>query len=401
MEEKEFNLWKLLEVVALRLRFILIFVLSITLAAVVVSFLLPKWYQATTLALPPKEEGFNLGHSGSLEEMISLTSGLQLPIMATPSDIYARMLSSRTLAERVIKANDLDKYYDLVLGEDLYAKLQKRSRFRVTPEGLLEISFTDKSAAMAARIANSFAAELDGLSREIATSRARTAREFIENRLVIVSRELDSARMALKEFQDKYKAIDLDRQTQLAIESAVGLKVDLAKSEIELNVKEKSLSPNHPDLVLLRRRIEEIKKQINALETGGSSNSYLSLPISEVPLLKIKYAELTSQLLVSESLYKVLSEQYEQARIQEKIDAPTVSILDKAYPPELAIRPQKRIIVAVAFFISLILAVFLALFLNYLENLKLNSPENYKRARFFYSTFLGWLPGIKKASKNI
>lgn len=401
MEEKVFNLWKLLEVIALRMRFIALFVLSATAISVAVSFLLPRWYQATVLVLPPKEEGFKLGWSGRLDEMISLTSGLRLPVMATPTDIYARILGSRVVAERVADSNNLREYYDAHSSEELLAELDKRSEFRVTSEGLLEIKYVDKNPETAARVANSFAEELDNMNRLTASSRARITREFIEKRLDEVSQDLDSARAELQEFQNSYKAIDLDKQTQLAIESAIGLKVDLAQNEIELNVMEKSLSPTHPEVIVLRRRANEIKKQINALEFGNGDGSYLNLPISEVPALKIKYAELNSRLKISEALYQILSEQYEQAKIREKMDTPTISIIDRAHPPELPIRPQKTIIVASTFVISLILAVFLALIANYMEHLKMNSPEDFNRARLFYQTLFGWLPGVKKPEKTV
>ncbi|UCD93431.1 MAG: hypothetical protein JSU69_06560 [Candidatus Zixiibacteriota bacterium] len=397
--DTEFNLWKLLEVIARRIKFILFFVLAITAVSVIISLLLPRWYLATALILPPKEESSELGWTGTLEEMISLTSGLPLPIMATPTDIYARILGSRALAERVIDANNLKEYYNAYSMQDLLDKIKKRAKFRVTPEGLLEITYMEKDAEKAARFANSFVEELDKMNREIVTTRARLTREFIKRRLGEVSGELDSARSELQQFQDQYKAVDLDRQTQLAIESAVGLKIDLATNEIEINVKEKTLSSTHPEVVNLKRRVEEIKKQITALEFGGSNSSYLNLPISEVPALKIKYAELTSRLRVSETLYKILSEQYEQAKIHEKMNTPTISVIDRAYPPELAIKPQKRIIVSVTFAVSLIVAVIIALLLNYLENLRKTSPEDYERARFFYMTVLGWVPGIRRTSK--
>jgi len=400
MEEKEFNLWKLLEVIARRIRFIIIFVLIVTVITAAISLLLPRWYLATTLVLPPKNEGLKLGWGGSIDQATSITSGLSQPVMATPTDIYARILGSRALLERVIDKNNLSDYYALQGRSDLIDRVSRQSDFRVTPEGLLEMSYLDKDAGMAAVIVNSFAEELDALNRELASSRARQAREFIEGRLSSVSADLDEAREDLREFQNLHKAVDLDRQTQLAIESAVGLKVDLARNEIDLNLKEKSLSSNHPDVVMLRRRINEIKQQINTLEFGGSDSTYLNLPISEVPQLRIRYAELTGRVQIAETLFRLLSEQYEQAKIQEMMDTPTISIIDRAYPPELPIKPQKRIIVTIAFIISFIVAVFLALFFNYLENLKLSSPEDYGRARYFIGTIFGWLPGVKKAARK-
>jgi len=400
MEEKNFNLWKFLEIIALKIKFIIIFVLIVTVIAAAVSLLMPRWYKASSLILPPKEEGFKLGWAGaSLDDMLSLTSGLKLPVMATPTDVYARILKSRSLAERVIKANNLSDYYNLPYGEDLLAEVEKNSEFNVTPEGLLEISYMDKNPEMAAKVANSFADELDMSNREIASSRAKVAREFIEKRLHIVKGELDSARIELREFQKTNKAIDLDKQTQLAVEAAVNLKVELAKYEIDINVKEKTLSPNHPDVIGLKRRVEEIKKQIRELEYGGTDSSYLNLPISQVPMLKIRYAELTSRVQISERLYEVLTEQYEQAKIQEKMNTPTISILDRAHPPELAVKPKRRIIVTFAFILSLLTAILISLILNYFEILKKKSPDDYQRADLFFRTLFWWLPGVKKPNR--
>jgi len=383
----------------MRIKFIFLFVFFVTLISIVVSLLLPRWYQATAVLLPPRESGFNTGWSSN-DDSYSLTSGFRLPIMATPSDIYARILESRQLAERVIVAGDLQTYYGTDEPEGAIKIAYKRADFRVTPEGLLEISYTDKSPTKASEIANAYADELDKMTRELISTRARVTREFIAGRLEEVARDLDSARNAMKDFQDNHKAIDLDRQTQLAIESAVELKISLANSEIELNVKEHTLSATHPDVVSLRRKIAEIKKQIKALEFGGSDSTYLNLPISEVPALKIQYAEIAGRLKVSESLYEILSEQYEQAKIVEKAVTPNVSILDRAYPPDLAIKPQKRKIVIFTFVLSLIFAVILVLILNYIENLKQNSPDDYARFRLFYGTLFGWLPGVKKAPKR-
>jgi uncharacterized protein involved in exopolysaccharide biosynthesis len=399
MDEKEFNLWRLLEVVSQRIRFIVVFVLAAAVISSTIALILPKWYKATVLVIPPKEGSMQFG-SGGVEEMISLTAGLVLPTRATPSDIYARILASRNMAERVIKANKLEEYYNIHSTGELYEKLAELSHFRVTEEGLLEIAFIDKDASKAAAIANSYATELDIMSRELSTSRARTTREFIGNRLMEVSRELDSARTALNEFQQKYKAIDLDRQTQLAIEAAVNLKVTLAENEIDLKIKEKTLSSSHPEVITLRRKVEEIKARIRDLEEGVENGSYLSLPVAEIPALKSRLAELTSRVKVSETLYEILSEQYEQAKIQEKMDTPAISILDKAYPPELPFKPRKAVIVLVSVGLSFIVSIILALFMNYISRLETESPDDYRRAMNFLYLLCGWIPGIKKKDRR-
>ncbi len=396
MDEGHFNLWKLLEVIARRIRFILVFVFLITGGSIIVSLLLPRWYESVALLMPPREEGFKLGWASGTEDLYSLTSGVRLPLMATPSDIYARILYSRKMAERIVVANNLIEYYNVESMEAALKELDKRSDFLVTAEGLLQIKCIDKQAGWSAQLANSFASELDRMTRELAADRAKLTKKFISNRLSEVSVDLDSARVELENFQKENKAIDLDRQTQLAIEAAVGLKVDLATNEIELNVKEQSLSSTHPQVISLKRRVSEIKKQIRTLEFGGADSSYLNLPISEVPALKIKYAEIMSRLKLSETLFQLLTEQYEQAKIQEQMITPTISVLDRAYPPDVAIKPQKRIIVVATFALSILLALFIVLFQDYLIRLQKRSPDDFERIRYFYITLFGWWPGIKK-----
>lgn len=396
MDESRFNLWRLLEIIALRLRFIVVFVLAVTILSAITAFLLPKYYRARVLLLPPKDEQLKLGQGAGIQDFVSITSGLALPVRATPTDIYARILKSRSIADRVIEGNKLKEHYDLESVVEVLNRLEERSDFRVTDEGLLEISFSDRNPQMAADVANSYAAELDRLNREVTSTRARITREFIGNRLMEVARELDSARTALRQFQSRHKAIDLGQQTQLAIQSAVNLKVALAENEMELNLKEQSLSASHPEVITLKRRVEQIRDQISSLEFGSKDSSFLNLPVSEVPLLKVRLAELTSRVQVSEALFQILTEQYEQAKIQEKMDTPTISVLDAAYPPELPYSPQKKMIVAVAAALALILAIFFALMLDYFDNLRKKAPADYNRAALFFNTLLGWIPGVRK-----
>jgi len=400
MEEHEFNLWRLLEVIALRARFIIVLVAIATIVSVIVAFALPRWYQASTLLIPPKGDTANVGMIGNLNTILSLTSGLEQPITATPTDIYARILGSRTMSERVISANDLARHFGTQSLPQLLELLKKRVEFKTTREGLLEIIFEDKDPQLAAQVANSYADQFDLLNRELSISRAQTMREFIEKRLADVGADLDSARRELEEFQRVHKAVDLDRQTQLAIESAVSLKVALAENEIDLNVKEQTQSSSHPDVVSLKRRISEIRQQINNLEFGGRDSSYLNLPVASVPGLRIRFAELSARVEISERLYQMLAEQYEQAKLQEKMTTPTISVLDPAFPPDKPFRPRKSLIVLATFAVSLLIALFLALFFHYLEQLQKTSPQDYDRAQRFFGVFFGWVPGIGKSTKK-
>ena len=74
----------------------------------------------------------------------------------------------------------------------------------------------------------------------------------------------------------------------------------------------------------------------------------------------------------------MLTELYEEARIKEQKDTPTISVLETAYPPEIKYKPNRSIIVLATFFASFILAVFISLFADYLENLRRTSPSDFE-----------------------
>jgi len=147
----------------------------------------------------------------------------------------------------------------------------------------------------------------------------------------------------------------------------------------------------------LRRRRELVREQLVQLEENNPDSSFFSLPVASIPTLRGQYEEFYSRVRVGESLYRILLEQLEQVKIQENEKTPTISILDRARPPDTKSKPKRTMIVGGTFGLSVIFAVFVAAFLEYLVRLKQRSPEDYVRARYFIDAFFGWLPGVKKS----
>lgn len=381
------NFWRLLEVIALHKRMIFGMVSVATLASAIISLLLPQWYRAEALLLPPKEDRLALSASGSgMAEWASITGGLNLPVMVTPSDVYVRMLGSRVTLDRVIDSFDLIKSYDVKNLTEARMAVEEYADFKVTPEGLILIRYEDKDPVRAAQITNAFVAELDRVNKEIFARRTEESRTFIQETLADARVELDFARAALRSFQELNRTINLDQQTSLTINSAATLKADLGSTEVELSLKRRSLSESHPEVIELSGKVSALKNKISELEFGSSDSSYFSLPVAETPRLMAALAELTTRVRIAENLFENLRLQLNEVRIQEKKEAPNLPVLDPATPPELRFWPKRNLIVGVSFAISLALAIFLALFIEYLAGLERRSPEDFRRASFFLRT---------------
>jgi len=394
------NFWLFLELMARRRSLIVGLVLICTAIAVVTSFLLPKWYEAKAVLLPPKDLSSSGQGLGYLAELSSLTKGLDLPVMVTPSDVYARMLKSRSIAVRVIEQFDLlSRFKDDNLTE-AYETLMHRASFKVTGEGLLEVTFMDRDPQIAADVTNAFVRELERVNKEIVTARIRQNREFIEDRLEGVKATLDSARQDFEDFQLAHKAIDFSQQTRLAIEQAIGLKVQLAELNVNLKLNESKLGSDNSELIELRQRRNTIEEQLQLLEHSNSDSSFFSLPISSIPSLRGQYEVLYSRVQVNESLYQVLLKQNEQVKFQEQEYASTISVLDWATPPEMKSRPKRTLIVVATFVLSFLLAIFLGATVEYMSRLKNSNPNDDHRMEMFIMAYLSWLPGVKRSRRT-
>ncbi len=377
---KKFNLWTMLLVLARRKKFIIGLVMICTLGAVATVLLLPKWYRAKTSILPSQHDQLS-GLTGNFAQYALSSTGFDLPIMATPSDVYATMLNSETVSRAVTEELNLLEYFELDSFQKCHLYLKDNVQVSVTPEGIVEIYCLDKDPQMSANIANAYIEKLDLLNRQVKAAKASSDREFIYHRLDSTKTQLENARDRLLTFQTENKAVDLVSQKNLAIAAASELKTQLALANIDREVKLKTLSLSHPAVQSLDEKIKQFQNQLRSLETGDDNTSYLSLPLSDIPQLTIRLAVLQADLELQEKVYSLLTELYEEARIKEQKDTPTIAILEKAYPPDLKYKPKRSLIVAMTFFGSLCLAIFIALFADYMENLRRTSPADFEIMR--------------------
>jgi tyrosine-protein kinase Etk/Wzc len=398
--ESKSNIWIFLELLARRRGLILSLVFVVTLVAAITSFLLPQWYSATALLLPPPNESTGSGLN-QLTEIASYTGGVRVPGLVTPNDVYARMLRSRRVADKIIQKFNLIERYSASNATAVYLVLSQRTTVGVTDEGLLSLSVEDRDPKTAADMATAYVDELIALNRELLSTTAREKREFIEARLNEIKGQLDSARKGLERFQLEQRSVNLDEQASMALNQAVQLKVEQASLELEISMNRKVLGAQHPTLIEKQERLGLIDEQLAKLEWGGGKDSsFFSVPISAIPELRGQYESLYARVQVNESLYSKLLELYEQARIQEQENSPTIAVLDWPRVPDVRSRPQRTVIVIATFICSLIMAIFLAAWLEFVKRMRETQTRDYERLLTFGQAFFGWLPGMRRASRR-
>src|SRR6185312_15553625 len=235
---------------------------------------------------------------------------------------------------------------------DENARKQLENNTEVTEDrksGTISISVTDHDKQRDATIVNGYVDELNFLIASLSTSSARREREFLEQRLAQVKKSLDDDSRRLSDFSSKNATFDPKDQGRATVEATAALQGELMAAQSELQGLEAIYADNNIRVRSLLARIAELKKQLGSVsgadEPNASSDSArhdMPLPsMRQLPLLGATYSDLFRETKIQETVYEVLTQQYEIAKVEEAKEIPTVRVLDSANLPEKKWGPHR------------------------------------------------------------
>src|SRR5262249_27297316 len=106
----------------------------------------------------------------------------------------------------------------------------------------------------------------------------------------------------------------------------------------------------------LRTQLEKLGGSSQELPDSASNPSSIYPSIRKLPVLGVTYADLYRQTKIQETVFELLTRQYELAKVQEAKEIPSVKILDAAVVPTKKSFPPRFLLIAVSTFASLLLA---------------------------------------------
>lgn len=332
------------------------------LVAVVVSLLLPKRYESTIQLMPPDS---NAG-AGMLAALMGRAGGVgalagDLLGAQSSSAVTVAVLNSRSVQDRIIDRFDLRKEYK----DRTYIEARRDlGDYTVVTEdrksGVIKLSVLDKDPRRAQQMARAYFEEVNRLLAEVSTSAARRQREFIEQRLKTAKSELDTSARLFSEFASQNSMADATEQTKAMVTATAELQGRMIAAQSELEGLQQIYTSENVRVRSAAARVAELKRELDKMAGVPSSSASktstepkLYPSLKELPLLGVRWADLYRNAKVHETVYELLTQQYELARIEEAKEIPTLKLLDVPDLPEKKSTPHRSIIVAV----TLLLAV--------------------------------------------
>jgi uncharacterized protein involved in exopolysaccharide biosynthesis len=371
-----------------RRRMLFRFITAGFLASALIAFLIPKSYTSTAELMPPDSQSASgMAMMAAMAAKAGSLAGVAGDLLGLKSSgaLFIGVLRSHTAEDRIIQQFGLQRIYGTRLLADARIKLDQNTVISEDRKsGIISISVTDRSPQRAADIANAYVDQLNALISQLSTSSAHRERVFLEDRLKVAKLDLDNATNALAQFSSKNNTLDIQTEGRAMLDAAGTLAGQLVAAESELEGLRQIYTDNNPRVKSLSARVNELRRQLEKL--GGTqeasapgtppsaaasraarssaepsaeppalaSGKIGAMPfptIRNLPLLGAKYSDYYRQAKMQETVFELLTEQYELAKVEEAKETPSVKVLDPAQLPERKSSPSRLLIIFLGTFL--------------------------------------------------
>jgi len=292
------------------------------------AFMIAPTFTATTRILPPQQQGTAAMLASQLGGIAGIAGAAGLNIK-NPADTYVALIKSRTVADGLIDRFDLLRVYGGKLRQDARDLLASHSTVTTGKDGLITIEVEDKDPKRAADVANGYVKELYKLTGSLAITEAQQRGMFFEKQLQIAQENLKKAEAALAGAGSGETLIR--SAPQAMVEGMARLKAQVTAQEVRISTMRGSMTDENPQLQLAQRELASLRSQLTQAErtqpAGTTSTSdYLNR------FRDFKYQE---------TLFELMTKQYEAARLDEAREGAVIQVVDPAVVPEWKSKPKR------------------------------------------------------------
>ena len=305
-------------------------------------------YSATASILIPQ------GNGGSASSAV-LQAATGLDLLGGGYEVYMDILHSRAIEDRLIQQFNLQQHYGVNRLEAAEGILYSRSFMFAAKEGLLWVTVQDEDPKMAADLANAYFTELSQLNARLGITAAGQLRHYYEGEMLKEKDALADAEVALEQNQVKNGALEPQSLAGYNLSAADNTRAQLRAREIDLQGLLQGATPQNPSVVRLQAQIEQLKRQLGGLESGGGPEA--GTPAAQQPGRVLEFIRKQRDVKFHEALMDMLTRNYETARQQESKDISLVEVLDPARPQFWADWPPKHTWLAVGAVAGLVVGI--------------------------------------------
>jgi uncharacterized protein involved in exopolysaccharide biosynthesis len=319
-------------------------------AAVAYALLAPVWYEATLTVIQSQR-----AHDSAAASIAAKLPGA-FDALSTDVERIAAVLTSNSVSDEVIAKFKLDERYGTAHREQTRTALWSHCATSVDRKsGVVSLTCEDKDPQLAMQMTAYFGEIGNRVFMRVSGSSAREEEHFLKGQVTKAQADVDDASRKLREFQEQHKIIDLPEQSKAVISAMASLKGEMVSKQLELQYISGFSSPTETNVVQLRQQIAILEGQLHQLElsehhgtgstgSAGSAGSGAEFFPSamKVPELNAQLEQLMREQKIQETVFAMLTQRYEMAKVESARDTSAFQILDSPTLPTYRARPKRR-----------------------------------------------------------
>jgi uncharacterized protein involved in exopolysaccharide biosynthesis len=380
----------LLDVLQRRLVLIIAVCLVTTVAGYALSFLLPTKYSAVTVLLVRPQQPIKAGTEKENKEFLSFPIG-GASAVETASKTYIELIKSPALIGEVVQQLNLDREkddkesgildellparirpadlkqsmqnlmsifrYGKVIEDEPFTKAIKNVSGDLALEAILDtytfqIKFTNKDPVQAAEVANATAKTLIKFVDQLRLSEGRYQSDNLRAELDQAREKVEAARQRLENYKEAHSIFLYESEYAARLKVLGDLKVELAKAEAALGSSQNTLAS--PSIAARRTRL-------------ARSIAEREAELVPLPRIERETKELEQQLKDALAAYEIVEKQFTQVSLNQSYAMPEVRLVSEASAPNFPSSPRRGMLTAACFVGGIVVAIGLALLLEYLN----------------------------------
>ena len=303
------------------------------------ALLAPKWYTATLTVVPSQ---------APKDLTTALAAKLPFAADALTNETDVRrihaVLTSISVADEVIDRFDLEDRYDTDYREQTRKTLAEHCAASVDRKaGVVRLDCEDRDPALAQKITAYFGEVGNRVFGRISASSAREERRFLEMQVKQAHADVDEASRKLRVFQEEHKIVDLPEQSKAVISAMATIEGQLLSKQLELSYVSRYASSTESSVMQLQQQIDAMRGKLSQLEaqhTAAGSDAFFPTAMN-VPGLRFELEQLIREQKIRETLFFMLTQRFEMAKVDEARDTSTFQILDHPTLPTYPSSPRR------------------------------------------------------------
>ncbi len=359
------------------------------LIALVYVLLAPNWYRST-LTVVPATPSKGSGLSGQIVGAL----GADLPIdLGNNADVerIAAVFESTSVTDAVINKFNLSNRYDEKYVEHARRELWTHCSTRIDRKAkIVALTCEDKDPTFVKDMLTYFGDYGNEVFRRVSTTSASEEVRFLEQRVAEMRREADESARRLREFEEKYKVIDLESQSKAVVSAMASLRSQEISKELQLSYLNSFSSRDESTALQLRQQLSVINAKFRKLEETTAIDDPTGKPISvasetkghasnvadmfpaalSVPKLRFELEQLYRDRKIRETDLVLLMQRLEIAKVNEARDTSAFQILDRPPMPTYKSRPRRLMALITGWILGMLAGVAWALGPQHLRSIR-------------------------------